>query len=370
MKMSSPTFLSYRAPLKQYQEQANALFAAVSSGEESAAWRFKWMHPRFRGKSVTDVNAATLDESDAQKVVALEFGFESWAALAEFSRSVNRDGPVARFEAAVEAVVSGDVAALRSMLHEQPELVKARSTRRHHATLLHYVGANGVEAERQKTPANAVEIARILLDAGAEVDALADMYNHQCTTLSVLVSSCHPANAGLQVALAETLVDHGAALNGPGTAWQSAVMTALTFGYLNTAEALAKRGAPVDNLGAAAGLGRLEEAARLLSAADSQGRHIALALAAQHGHADVVCMLLDAGEDPNRYNPDGYHPHSTPLHQAALSGHADVVRQLVEHGARLDIRDTIYRGTPHDWAIHGKRTEIAEYLRARGAMEA
>jgi hypothetical protein len=35
--------------------------------------------------------------------------------------------------------------------------------------LLIYVGANGVEDERQRTPANVVEIAQMLLDA--EVDA-------------------------------------------------------------------------------------------------------------------------------------------------------------------------------------------------------
>src|SRR5262249_34077436 len=163
----------------------------------------------------------------------------------------------------------------------------------HHATLLHYVGANGVEGGRQKTPKNAVEVAKILLDAGAEVDALADMYEAKCTTMSMLVSSCHPAEAGLQVALAETLLDYGAALVGPGWNWQSALMTALVFGYLDTAEALARRGAPLDNLAAAAGLGRLEDTARLLPSADGLSRHIALALAAQHGHADVVQLLLD-----------------------------------------------------------------------------
>src|SRR5207237_1890538 len=102
----------------------------------------------------------------------------------------------------------------------------ARSTRRHHATLLHYVGANGVECGRQKTPENAVEVAKLLLDAGAEVDALADMYDNKCTTMSMLVSSCHPAKAGLQVALAETLLDYGAALDGPRSERQSAIMTA------------------------------------------------------------------------------------------------------------------------------------------------
>jgi ankyrin repeat protein len=79
---------------------------------------------------------------------------------------------------------------------------------------------------------------------------------------------------------------------------------------------------------------------------------------------------FDAGEDPNRYNPDGNHAHSTPLHQAALSGHEAVVRLLVERGARLDIKDTIYHGTPLDWAIHGERGEVEKYLRRQGAKTA
>jgi ankyrin repeat protein len=185
--------------------------------------------------------------------------------------------------------------------------------------------------------------------------------------MSMLVSSSHPARVGLQAALAETLLDYGAVFVGPGSNWQSALMTALEFGYLDTAKALARRGAPVDNLAAAAGLGRHDDAICLLPASDKRSRHIALALAAQHGHADVVRLLLDAGEDPNRLNPDGCHPHSTPLHQAALSNHKEVVQLLVERGARLDIRDTIYHGTPLGWALHGGRTEIAEYLRAHSA---
>jgi hypothetical protein len=302
--MNSIDPLPYLASLEQYQRQADALFDAVKSGDEAAAWRFKWLHPRFRGKSVTDVRAATLDVTDAQVVVAHEYGFENWADLAQFTDAVSRDGPVERFEAAVEAVISGDVSALRSMLRENPGLVRARSTRRHHATLLHYVGANGVEGGRQKIPVIAVEVAKILLDAGAEVDALADMYDNKCTTMSMLVSSCHPAKAGLQAALAETLLDHGAALDGPGSAWQSALMTALAFGYLSTAEALARRSGSVNSLAAAAGLGRLDDTARLLPLADSQSRHIALALAAQHGHTEVVRMLLDAGEDACLASPE------------------------------------------------------------------
>ena len=363
--MSNAGSLPFRATLEEYQEQADALFECLRSREGAAEWRFKWMHPRFRGKSVADVRAAALELADSQAVIAHEYSFENWAALVTFTKAVGRDLSIMQFEAAVEAVISGDIAALGTMLRENPEFVRARSTRRHHATLLHYVAANGVEGGRQKTPANALEVAKILLEAGAEVDALADMYDQRCTTMSMLVSSDHPAKAGLQGTLAELLLDYGAALEGPGSKWQSALLTALAFGYLSTAETLARRGAPLNNIAAVAGLGRVEDTARLLP--DVPSRQVALALAVQHGHAKIVRLLLDTGEDPNRYNPDGFHSHSTPLHQAVCASHADVVRLLVERGARLDMRDTIYQGTPLGWAIYCEKPAIAEYLRAQDA---
>ncbi|RPJ51291.1 MAG: ankyrin repeat domain-containing protein, partial [Acidobacteria bacterium] len=236
-------------------------------------------------------------------------------------------------------------------------------------TLLHYLGANGVEGYRQKTPQNAVEIATLLLEAGAEVDALAGMYGGQHTTLSMLVSSDPPAKAGLQLRLIETLLDFGAAIEGRGSGeWTSPVTTALVFGFKDAAELLAKRGAKVDNLPAAAGLGRQSEVSRLLPTASSADRHRALALSAQLGYAEIVRLLLDAGEDPSRYNPKSTHSHATPLHQAVNAGHGTVVRLLVERGARLDIRDTIYQGTPLGWAEYLGQTEIAEYLRAQGGQ--
>lgn len=368
--MNSAGSLPFRAAVDEYQRQAEELLAAAKSRDGEAAMRFKWEHPRFRGKTLADVDEAidSLDLTDAQTVVARQYSFDTWADLVAFASAVAVDGPVSRFEEAADAVVNGHLAALQTMLREDPSLVHARSARRHHCTLLHYLGANGVEGGRQKTPPNAVEIMKLLLDAGAEPDALADLYDAKCTTMAMLVSSCHPANAGLQAKLAETLLDYGARFDGAGTSWQSAVLTALTFGYRETAEALVRRGAPVNDLATAAGLGRVDDVARLLPPADAKERQIALALAAQLGNAETVRLLLDAGADPSEYCPEGFHSHATPLHNAVWNEKDDVVRLLVDRGARLDIKDKIYLGTPLDWAIHGRKAAVAEFLRSRGAL--
>jgi uncharacterized protein len=67
---------------------------------------------------------------------------------------------------------------------------------------------------------------------------------------------------------------------------------------------------------------------------------------------EAVKMLLDLGLDPNAQADTG----RTALHGAAHKGRPDVVQVLVDHGARLDIRDygnTDNRGSPklavHTW---------------------
>jgi ankyrin repeat protein len=126
--------------------------------------------------------------------------------------------------------------------------------------------------------------------------------------------------------------------------------------------ALIGHGAKVD-LPVAAALGRGTECERLLSTATPEERHLALAVAAQFGHARIVEMMLDAGEDPDRYNPPGGHSHATPLHQAAGFGHEAVVRLLVGRGARLDQRDVLWNAAPVEWAEHEGRSAVEEYLR-------
>jgi peptide-methionine (S)-S-oxide reductase len=260
------------------------------------------------------------------------------------------------FRRAVDLLDAGDVEGLRDHLSRHPDVVHRRVTVAadgyfREPALLEFVAENPVRHD--SLPASIVQIARVVLEAGGrEHRHSVDM------TLSLVASGRVPREHAVQVPLIDLLCDHGADPDG-------AMGPALAHGEWEAVEALIRRGARID-LTAAAATGRLQAAREQLAPADGARRHLALALAAQHGHAEVVTLLLDAGEDPNRYNPAGAHAHSTPLHQAALAGHLDVVRVLVERGARLDIRDTAHDGTALDWAEHGGHPEVVAHLRRAG----
>jgi ankyrin repeat protein len=377
--------LPYNAPLADYVKQADVLFAGWHAGDEKAVSLFRTKHPKFLDAKIPwlerhltdqEARATPITRQDASLALARWYDFADWQSLTEYVEAVTTPGsPVARFEAAVEAIIDGDIATLRTLLRDDPALVRARSTRVTHfdppvhgAMLLHYLAANGVEEYRQRSPKNAAEVAKVLLDAGADPNALCSLYGSQCTTMALLVSSTPPDQAGVQVALVDVLVDYGASIAPVGEGnWTSPIETALVFGKHDAAKALVRRGARIDTVAAAAGLGRIDDVRRMLATASAEDRHRALALASQLGHADVVSILLDAGEDPNRFNPPGTHSHSPPLHQAIAGGHLNVVKLLIDRGARLDIKDTIYQGTPLGWAEYCEKPEVAAFLRERGA---
>src|SRR5437867_1147473 len=79
--------------------------------------------------SSEDIQKAPFDLDDARLALARWYTFADWTALTEYVDAVAVDGPVFRFESAVEAVVNGDLATLQGLLRDDPELVHARSTR-------------------------------------------------------------------------------------------------------------------------------------------------------------------------------------------------------------------------------------------------
>jgi ankyrin repeat protein len=379
------THLPFDAPLSAYARQAGALLDGWNRDDTQAVGIFRQRHPKFLDtavpwlqRSMTDeeVRATPITGIDAQLALARWYDFADWTRVIDHVEAVRQpDSDVFRFERAVEAVVDGDVGTLRRLLKDDPALVRARSSRVthfdppvHRAMLLHYVASNGVEGYRQRSPHTAPQVTRTLLEAGADPNALCNLYGGECTTLALLVSSTPPERAKVQVPILDALIDHGASMMPAGEGnWTSPIETALVFNKVDAARRLVERGAPIVSVAAAAGLGRLDEVRRLLPIASALDRQRALALASQAGQAAAVTLLLDAGEDPNRFNPPGTHAHTPPLHQAVAAGRLEIVKLLIDRGARLDIRDTIHRGTPLGWAKYCDQPQIAAYLQELGA---
>jgi ankyrin repeat protein len=312
------------------------------------------MEHRWRKFQKTNERAARCALADAQFFVARGHGFASWPKFAKHLEALARaNSPILKFEAAVDAIVSGDLATLKKLLSEDPELVRAGSTREHGSTLLHYVSANGVEDFRQKTPKNIVEITKFLLAAGADVNAESDAYGGRSTTLGLTATSWHPENAGVQLPLMTLLIDHGAVIDGPDGG--SAVNGCLQNGRGEAAEFFASHGARLD-LEGAAGVGRLDivkgffnDDASLKPPATQQQVKDAFAWACEFGRTNVVEFLLQQGMEVDaRLKHDG----QTGLHWASLHGHVDTVKLLLQRGAQVDAKDESYSGTPLGWALY------------------
>lgn len=223
------------------------------------------------------------------------------------------------------AVKRGDASAIAGLVRESPELLQATDV--HGKTGLHWA------AETDQ-----VEVARVLLDAGADLDAR--------------------------------------------TTWDATPLDwAATLGSGRVAELLLSRGAPQPSLIISAALGKVELVKEALeSGAERSAERVpvapddhwpadsarvlgdtlseALFAAARNGHTAVVGLLLERGASVDAKGVFG----GTGLHWAAINGHAETVAFLVDRGASLTIRDVRFDGTPRDWAIEGGHAEIAATL--------
>jgi ankyrin repeat protein len=264
------------------------------------------------------------------------------------------DGPKIEdplFRSAVNAIQSGDIGELRRLLGAHSQLLRDRA-------IEPKIGPRGYFSDPKlfwfiannptlipEAPPNIVEIAEEMISRGveqADLDYALEL---------VMTNGMMPAEQ--QLDLVRTLVSAGAR---PGD-----LLGAL--GHRQTAPAawLIDNGAIALTAPIAAGLGRVEPLRELLIAASAKERTAALGIAVINKQYDAARLCLEVGADPNAFMP--CHSHSTPLHQAALDGDLTIMKLLVEHGARTDIEDTMWRGTPLGWAMHGKQAEAEAFLR-------
>lgn len=285
----------------------------------------------------------------------------------------------AKFHPAMKAVKSDDLEKFKTLIAEDPSLATSRSTRSH-PTLLQCVALDG------KDKPNTVEMAKVLIDAGAELN-------------EPLVAAASIDNR----AVAELLLDRGAAID--GTSGWSPVEEALYWNSQNVLALLLERGAKVQNLRIAAGLGRtdliesffnedgslkpeagkinwpwgdLENIAKsnhpdkgkqsLMDRVNSWSQDRqgivdnAFVFACMHGHIDATKLLLEKGAEINAI-PGGFDYAGTGLHYAALNGHRAMVEFLLDHGADRNVKDTKVGSTAAGWAEHGDHVELLNLLR-------
>jgi len=376
-----------RPNLAQLKRQANELHKLQREKKLSAAARIIANHPGYRNRSPQSVLDERLPLADAQLVIAREYGFESWAALkhvVEAKGRVAKFKPHPKFADAVAALRAGDLDKLRRLLDDSPELVRARTNLEppyHYftgATLLHHIAWN--PSQEVPVPKNIVDIARLLLDRGADVNALT-LGRSIGTTMGLIITSRMASEANASGPLMDLLLERGAELDLgnsdsviPDWGKQNPLDVALSnYGY-RAAEKMIALGAKPDICSAAA-LGRLDlvrgffgadghltslprRDGAFLPERDAIG--LAMLFAYVNQHPEIVDFLL---EKDGNWNLVGVN-NGTALHRAAWGGDLPMVKRLVAKGADIGNRDNPFSSTPLSWAQHNKQTAVFDWLRA------
>jgi ankyrin repeat protein len=165
-------------------------------------------------------------------------------------------------------------------------------------------------------------------------------------------------------------VEHGVDVNVPDTRLQrTAHELAILHGNKEIADYLVAHGATRTLLSdldgfAAACLTADADQARALLAKDptlmvrlGNRRTELLQLAAERDQRDAIRLMAELGFDLNQVS------RTTALHHAAMSGHLEMAKLLIELGADPRLRDTEFNAHPIGWAEYGEHTAVADFLR-------
>jgi ankyrin repeat protein len=271
------------------------------------------------------------------------------------------------FQQAVSAIDRGDEEILKQLLDAHPELATERLYSPGEWVtsvigdalngffkdpyLLWFVSEDAVR--NGKLPKNIATIASIIIQKGKSQNAV-NLQEQLDYALKLVAWSAVARDCSVQIELLDALIDSGANING-------ASADALVNGNFDAAKHLIKRGGKL-TLPTALCLEKWEEADKLAVNATDDQKQFGLVLTALNGKAGAVSRAICYGADINKPSNHLY-SHGTPVHHAVWSGSLDAVKVLVNAGANLNVRDTIWNGTPLDWAEYGNRKEIVEYLK-------
>lgn len=241
-------------------------------------------------------------------------------------------------EQARSAIESGDLEALKALLHLDSDLVNKRSTD-NPRTLLHTL------CDSPGHRPNAEEMVRLLIEAGADVNARAPFKGK----VEPGETPLHWAASNDDAEMVEVLLDAGAEIDIDGgiIANSTPLHEAIVFCCLNAAAKLVERGAS-SNLMVAGALGRRDLAEAYFDGAGDvtpdagalpcwpeprppkAALDSAFGFACRNGKLDMAKWLLGKGADINAINPVG----ETALDQAISRGHPDVEAWLKEIGGK------------------------------------
>lgn len=180
---------------------AHLLHVGLKNHKTSLYTQINNYHSDFLGEPIDKLMQFTFDIEQCRRCIAHEYGFGLWTnveALPEVALNLE-------FEDCVNSLLQGDKVKSEALLDHNPALVSARSQFGHEATLLHYLSSNGVELWRQQVPLNLDKIIKLLIKKGANKEALMKVYGGEFTAFELYTTSVHPAAAGLDPKIAQSL---------------------------------------------------------------------------------------------------------------------------------------------------------------------
>ena len=196
--------------------------------------------------------------------------------------------------------------------------------------------------------------ARLLLQAGADPGRYVNDDGQATPVVAAAIRS------GCGAELLEVLLENGADPNAAGTDGRSPDRLATAVSKPELVALLRRHRArdqvaDGDTFLAACLQGNRTSAERQLSndpellARLTADERAAVVHAAEQGNTAAVALMLDVGFPLETRGENG----GTALHAAAYSGGGDVIGLLLERGADIEARDTVWNSTPLTWAAIG-----------------